>query len=377
MTELTIAWLAAASAGVVVAMSALLAFKKAARSRAERTSRLRRARYGSVLVTGSDAELRAIASAARRRRAPQEDLAVALDVHFAELSEERLRRFRIAATDRGLARAIRRGLQARRAPDRARAALLFARLRLTGAVAALEELLFDRDPDVQHAALSGVSLTATDAAAWALLRGLCAGALPRERIVERLGHRWAVPALLEVLECDELGSIRGDTAESLGLAGDCRAIVGLVRLLESGGDEERVQACRALRRMASPGLAEDFVRALGDEFWPVAAQAARALQKVGDVGAVPALEAGLASSHWWVRANCAEALVRIRGAGMAALRRALDHPDRFARERATEAIAIDAVRRGARADGTVVLETPPQRLHRATMANSPEVPGHA
>jgi HEAT repeat protein len=58
---------------------------------------------------------------------------------------------------------------------------------------------------------------------------------------------------------------------------------------------------------------------------------------------VPALEAVLDDPAWWVRANAASALRGLGRPGRAALERALDHPDRYARDRAREALAMDRV----------------------------------
>ena len=55
-----------------------------------------------------------------------------------------------------------------------------------------------------------------------------------------------------------------------------------------------------------------------------------------------ALEAGLTDPQWWVRANCASALVSIGPKGVAGLERALASDDRFARDRAREALALRA-----------------------------------
>ena len=58
---------------------------------------------------------------------------------------------------------------------------------------------------------------------------------------------------------------------------------------------------------------------------------------------MPALEAVLDDPAWWVRANAASALRSLGEPGHKALERALDHPDRYARDRAREALAMDRV----------------------------------
>ena len=55
---------------------------------------------------------------------------------------------------------------------------------------------------------------------------------------------------------------------------------------------------------------------------------------------VPELERALSDGAWWVRANAAEALRFAGPEGLAALQRATTSDDRFAAERAREALAL-------------------------------------
>ena len=250
--------------------------------------------------------------------------------------------FQEAAARTGLEAALTKRIGSRSAVRRGRAALLVARLRLPGAVEALETLVFDPDPDVQHTAVHGLSMLESPEAAWALLRALSTDALAPERIVERVGRPWAVPVLIEAIEREDMRPIRGRVAAALGLAGDHRAERPLADLLRYGNDEERVQACRALSRLGRRSAVPALMTALGDPFWPVRAQAARGLERIPDTRALPALDQGLSDESWWVRANCAQALRRIEPGGLDVLWKALDHPDRFARERAFEALALES-----------------------------------
>jgi HEAT repeat protein len=132
-------------------------------------------------------------------------------------------------------------------------------------------------------------------------------------VIERLGRPWAVEPMLAALRgLDEAGERRSapriGIARALGVAGDQRAEPALVRLLATGSLEERIS---------------------------------EALGKVGIQRSVPALEGVLDDPAWWVRANAASALRELGEPGHAALERALKHEDRYARDRAREALALD------------------------------------
>lgn len=330
------------SASLLALLSALVVEKKLTRTYSEWASRERRRRYRAAVRDGSLEELLFLAREVRRRRPAQEDLAVVLESEYASLGEDRRALFQEAASRTGLKSALTRRIGSRSAVKRGRAALLVARLRLPGAAEALEPLVFDPDPDVQHTAVHGMALLESPEAAWALLRALGTDALAPERIVERVGRRWAVPVLIEAIDREDMRPIRGRVAAALGLAGDHRAERALTDLLRYGNDEERVQACRALSRLALSSAVPALMTALGDPFWPVRAQAARGLERISDERALAVLEQGLSDESWWVRANCAQALRRIENGGLDVLWKALDHPDRFARERAFEALALES-----------------------------------
>jgi HEAT repeat protein len=125
------------------------------------------------------------------------------------------------------------------------------------------------------------------------------------------------------------------------VAGDRKAEPALIELLARGSLEERISAARALASVGGRRSRPELERALRDEEWPLRAQAAKALGRIAVKRAVPALEAVLDDPAWWVRANAAEALRQLGDPGRAALERTLDHQDRYARDRAREALAMD------------------------------------
>jgi HEAT repeat protein len=337
----------------VVLLTVVLALKKATRNRAERVAHARRRRFGASLASGAEDEsdLAALVADVGTSRLAQD---VLLGVLAHEWLDVRLRdrhRFQDALRAAGLVDVLVQRLRAADPADRGRAALLLGHLRLPEAVAPLEPLLDDDDGDVRHAAVRAVGLVATDDAAWALVRALQRGSLAPERLLEHVSERWAVDALLAAYHIIEFAHVRAVLAEALGLAGDPRAGAALAGILPFGSEEERVRCCRALGRAADPAMAPLVAAALQDEAWSVRAQAARALgaMRADDRATVARLAAGLSDPAWWVRANCAEALVAAGPDGRAALEAALASDDRFARERAREALELERVREEVRA----------------------------
>ena len=144
--------------------------------------------------------------------------------------------------------------------------------------------------------------------------------------------------------------MRGDIAEALGLAGSLPAAQAIARLAAGGCERDRIKACRALGRLADPLVVPLLIDALADEAWAVRAQAATALGACGHASAVAPLSHALADRNWWVRANSASSLRLCGAAGLAALRAAAtSHPDRYARDRALEALALESARHAQRA----------------------------
>jgi HEAT repeat protein len=344
--------LTAASVLAVLVLTAVVALKKATRNRAERAVHARRDRFSALLVAGGEGGMEALVRELRTSGAAQDAM---LGVLVHEWDGVRLRQrhaFLDAARAAGIVDALVPQLQ--RAGDpvaRGRVALLLGYMSLAETVMHVEPLLDDPDGDVRHAAARALGRIGDDTAAWALVRGLQRGSLDAERILEHVGHPWAVDALLSAYHIGEFAHVRAVLAEGLGLAGDSRAGSALAGVLSFGSEEERVRCCRALGRAADPATAPLLALALADESWPVRAQAARALGRIGrfDRSIVARLADGLRDPAWWVRANCADALLAAGADGRAALEDALHSNDRFARERAHEALELDRLRTGTRA----------------------------
>jgi HEAT repeat protein len=86
-----------------------------------------------------------------------------------------------------------------------------------------------------------------------------------------------------------------------------------------------------------------LVEALSSEVWAVRAQAAKSLGALGAADALAPLERCLSDRAWWVRANAARALRELGDPGIEVLRRAVEHDDRYAADRAREQLALHAV----------------------------------
>ena len=98
--------------------------------------------------------------------------------------------------------------------------------------------------------------------------------------------------------------------------------------------EARAGAARALRRYPHAESVEAVRALLEDPQDFVRAAAAQALGALRATEAEPQLERGLSDGAWWVRFRCALALALLGEPGRAALRRARQSRDKFARDMA-------------------------------------------
>lgn len=342
-----------------LALAGLAVARKLRRDRRELRSSERRARYTAVLRDPRPRALLALCRDAHGTEA-QVDLAIAIDGVHPTLT--RLRRVEIhrAIEASELFPDLVAELRSRRPVARARAAQLLSRPGIPAVADHLVPLLADPDADVRLVACAGLARIGTPRAAEVLIWGLVTRTLPPERIIERLGGPWAVETILHTLRCGpgpvpaELAGVQpsgravaleASLARALGVARDPRGDVALAGLLRDSAEEEvRISAARALGRVGDAACVPALVAALDpSERWPVRAQAAKSLGALGAAEALAPLEACLSDRAWWVRANAARALRELGEPGLAALRRAVDHEDRYAADRAREQLALHAV----------------------------------
>jgi HEAT repeat protein len=340
-----------------LALVGLAVTRKLRRDRRELRSSERRARYEDVLRSGDPMAITATCGEVRDAAA-QVDLAVAIDSVYSTLSGPQISAIRHAIEASALLPSLSASLRSRRPTTRARAALLLTRPGIPAVVEQIVPLLGDPDPDVRLVACSGLARAATPRAAEVLIWGLVAHVLPPERIIERLGAPWAVETILRTLQEGptavsgvllEVASnghefeLDASLARALGLAADPRAATALAELLDRDSVEVRISAARGLGRVGGVACVPALTAALDSEVWPVRAQAAKSLGTLGATEALEPLERCLSDRAWWVRANAARALRELGEPGIEALRRTLEHDDRYAADRAREQLALHAV----------------------------------
>jgi HEAT repeat protein len=333
-------------------MVAFVVERKLRRDKREFISRTSRDRLRDALRSGDADVITTAAACACDDAQGQVDFAVTASTTVDELTAPERASLHETVARIGLVDSLIEQLRDRDPIKRGLAAFLIGELRLPVAGEVLPPLLADPDPDVRLVACAELGGIETQSAALSLISALMAGGLAPERIIERLGARWAVPTMVSVLEDPKLarslapddGEVsdrwRPSVARALGVAADPRAELTLARMLDSSHTEERVAAARALGPSGSDASVAVLIVALSDTAWEVRAQAAKSLGRHSDDSAVPALEERLSDDAWWVRSNAADSLAEIGAGGVSALKRALSHSDRFARDRAQEALAL-------------------------------------
>jgi HEAT repeat protein len=225
-------------------------------------------------------------------------------------------------------------------------------------LALLHRAVQDHDPMVAGAGVALLGRRREPAAAGLLVDALRTGRHSRSRIATALDQSPALsPAVLVPLLEDESGPVRFWAATLLArFAGE-----GLDRRLAPMSEDPdanvRKAAVETLGVIGGPDAAAVAERLLADSTWFVKAHAARALGQLGCADLAPRIVALLADPEWWVRLAAKEALESLGEAAWPALREALGHPDRFARNGAAEVLqnagAFDALLlRGRAADST-------------------------
>jgi HEAT repeat protein len=238
----------------------------------------------------------------------------------------------------GVAARIERVLvSAKRKWDRVSAAGILGLLGAQTSIESLHRALADHDLDVAYAAAQSLSMYASPEAYSALLSGLTLESLPAARVAN----------LLEAFQCPEARQLIESFAESenarvrywvaylLGSLADPRSAPVIERLARDPEEDVRANAAESLASFPDPVL---LGRLLADESWVVRSHAAKATGAGGLARLAPRLAELLEDRSWWVRQNAMIALVGFGDAALPHLLWQLHSHDRFARNKAAEAL---------------------------------------
>ncbi len=158
---------------------------------------------------------------------------------------------------------------------------------------------------------------------------------PAERTIEIINEMGveAVPILLRYLaQPSPKSEGKVFAIRALGLQRARQAIPLILTYLSSPDKELRIQSAKALGNIGAPEAVTPLCNSMHDSAWEVRALAASSLGLLKADRAVSALAGALGDSVWWVRYNTADSLAELGQKGVAALRDALTHEDRFAAE---------------------------------------------
>lgn len=320
---------------VLIALSILLVVARVRRDRREAVQRARRARVARALDSDDANAVLAVTLDAVADVETRCDLADALrdDPTRADAARRHAPRVLVALAIRDTRHhsAIRRALGAE----------LVALLGRADDLPHVARVLHtEADRQARRVAARALSRRGDPAAARHLMDALVRESLPPDRIVEQLGKPFAVEPMVAALSSPVYAEVRPDLIAALGLARDPLSVLAVSRFVREGDRMERLRACRALGRLGRPEAVPLLIFAMGDASHTVRAMAAKSLGELADPRAVSVLAVSLRDTYWWVRANAAEALRRCGPAGVTALEQALHLDDRFARDRAAEALAL-------------------------------------
>ncbi|WP_373049604.1 HEAT repeat domain-containing protein [Vulgatibacter sp.] len=268
------------------------------------------------------------------------------------LSSEENERLAVLADRYGIAEQLAGRLATKKQTRRLDALQDLARARLAPALPAIVAQLRDPEPLVRRHALRAAARTLARipaavraAGVEAFVRALREVDLPPSLLAESM-------LLLEEAAAEVVAPILADPAshqpalQAALVAAGRRELRGLAEavlpFVDHPEPEVRAAALRALAGMGRlPAGGEAAVVARVDDERPfVRVHAARAAALLPIESAGEVLWRRLGDSSWWVRLAAAESLGALGAAGRSDLERAaLDHPDRFARDMAQQALA--------------------------------------
>jgi len=159
---------------------------------------------------------------------------------------------------------------------------------------------------------------------------------PIERTIEIIYEMGKEEAITMLLQYISLPSAKGQSKifaiSALGLQKESEAIPSILTHLTNPDKELRIQSAKALGNIGDTQAVHALCGSMYDSMWEVRAASASSLGLLRDGRAISTLVKGLCDSEWWVRYNCANALAELGDDGIAALKEAHNHDDKFARE---------------------------------------------
>jgi len=327
-----IPWLASTALATIVVVTAW-ALIGASRQRLTARHRLTAARISQL------AEAIAHLEPAERARAKRQ-LIDRLDLTLGALREvvERRPEARAELVAGGLAARVERELAtAKNRWDRVSAVGILGLLGAESSIEPLRRALDDPDADVAYAAAQALSLYASPTAYIALLSALKRERIPAARVANML-EAFRAPQARELIERwaqSDLPRVRYWVAYLLGSLGDPRSAPVIERLAHDPDDDVRANAAESLANFPNERL---LARLMADESWVVRSHAAKAAGVSGLESLVPQLAELLEDRSWWVRQNATIALAGLGEAAFPYLLAQLHSHDRFARNKAAEAL---------------------------------------
>jgi HEAT repeat protein len=238
----------------------------------------------------------------------------------------------------GLAARVNRELEGARSKwHRVSAAGVLGLLRDTSSIPPLSQALADPDRDVAYAAAQALAVYASPLAYEALLDALTGGTIAPSRVAALL-EAFRCPTARELIEA-RAGSadrqVRYWVSYLLGRLADQRSARVVERLARDPDEDVRANAAESLA-----GFRDEIplIRLLDDESWVVRSHAAKAAGVSGKTILAPRLAELLEDHSWWVRQNATLALADFGDAAVPALLAQLHSDDRFARNKAAEAL---------------------------------------
>lgn len=334
----------------VLLILAVIAFK-ISRDNTEKVSAALQVRILDAWESGDNVQMRAVAGEIRNGGVREQSDLTAICNRTAGATwwtPERIAAVQQSFIDAGLAEALRRQLGDSRAIRRGLSVYIAGFPCWQVDPMLIEKFTLDKEPTIRLAAVAALERMATAESAEALITALEQNHLPRSRVIERLGHEWAVEPLLKALtKPEQPWEVRCDLLRSLAYTADARAIPAALEAAKSENKFERMQAMRILSatyRLANPEqqqrIEDVAVAATGDEHPNVRSNAVEVLRQISHNIEFDTLERLVGDPDWFVRRASARALIALGGEGRTRLERVAAGTDRFAAQRAREEIAM-------------------------------------